>query len=144
MCYRTLFEVLRPGNQPLGSADKLKKFERRQGLQVRLGESSGEFCPWRLRGQDSAFALPLCILGRLTGHQLPEKEVNHTGTHRLHWSLKALQRFRNIVHDAMVFEHIFEHKVRVPRSGLSMARGRRLPTKAGTRTLTAAYETISA
>jgi hypothetical protein len=55
----------------------------REGLKVAFREPPRQLGAGRLGGQGHALSPPLGILGRVSGHQLPNEIVHHAGAHRL-------------------------------------------------------------
>ncbi len=119
MRHRFFLQLFRPGDQTLGSADVVEEFPWREGLKVCFSQATCKFSTWRLLSKDRSLAAPLDIFWGFACHELPEKEVDNTWTHSPHGSLEALpriwrRRLWSIVHEAMLFEHIFEDKACEP------------------------------
>lgn len=116
MRHRFFLQLFRPGNQTLGSADVVEEFPRGEGLKVCFSQATCKLSTWRLLGQDCSLAAPLDIFRWFACHELPEKEVDNAWTHRPHGSVEAFRRLWSIIHEAMLFEHIFEDKAGEPAS----------------------------
>ena len=82
----SLPQALSPGSQALGGPDVVEEFRGREGVQIRLRQPACQFRAGRLRRQRDALLLPLDVLGRFPGHELPEKVVDDAGAHGLHES----------------------------------------------------------
>ena len=105
--HRFFLQLFRPGDQTLGSADVVEEFPWREGLKVCFSQATCKFSTWRLLSKDRSLAAPLDIFWGFACHELPEKEVDNTWTHRPHGSLDALpriwrQRLWSIVHEGHV------------------------------------------
>lgn len=79
-------------------------------MHIRFKQAAGQFSTRSLLREHRTLAAPLRVFGRFAGHELPEKEVDNSRTHRFHGAAHAVRPLWNFIHAAILFEHIFEHK----------------------------------
>ena len=113
----------------MGGANVVEQLRGRQRIKIRLGKPARQLSPGNLGRQRDTLAAPLQVLSGLAGDELPKEEIHDAGTHRLQHTgccvrppcIQGLCGFWWVVHDDIVFEHIFEYKgcaapVNIPRS----------------------------